>query len=111
MKINSPTHNKLMQKLAAEPQNTKLWAEFARRFNGYIGSVVARALQQRAGAVRLETKDELIQQVYARLLADSARAIRDYRGCEESSVYRYLEIIALRLVLKSMGIRAGSNVT
>lgn len=76
-----------------------------RRFHDYICFVVARELHQQAGTAAPEVMDELVQQVYLKLLAHSAQALRAYRGREESSAYRYLEIVALRTVIKSTGIR------
>jgi len=81
-----------------------------RRFHPYICSVVARELRQHDWRVEAEAKERMIQQIYGRLLANSAQALAAYRGREENSVYRYLEIIAIRVVLTSTSLRQEGSV-
>ncbi len=76
-----------------------------RRFNDFISFVVVRELKHQAGKVNPELMEQLLQEVYGRLLFDSAQALKVYRGCDDNSAYRYLEIIAIRIVIKSTGIR------
>jgi hypothetical protein len=105
MTEESPTHNELLSMLSVDPQNRAHWTEFMRRFHGHICSVVARELKRQLGAAKMEAVEELVQLVYAKLMANSARALCEFRGCTESSAFRYLEIVAIRAVIKRTGIR------
>ncbi len=102
-----PSHNELLLLLAQEPQSAEFWKEFAHRFHGHICGVAAREIKQQTGASNLEFMESIVQRVYGKLLQDSARALREYRGSAADSAYRYLEIITLRAVLTSLGRQAG----
>lgn len=72
-----------------------------RRFHRHIYTVIARELKRQGWMVEVAALEQLIQRVYARLRADSAQVLQAYHGRDENSVYRYLEIIAIRIVLRS----------
>lgn len=78
-----------------------------RRFHHHICSVLARELKRHAG--RDGATERLLERVYERLLADSARALKEYRGRDANSAFRYLEIIAIRVVLMSKPQATGSR--
>lgn len=105
MIIHSPTHSELLHMLSFDSQNQALWTEFTHRFHEHICFVVTRELKQQAGTVKPELKGRLVEEVYLKLAANSAQAIKAYRGREEDSIYRYLEIIAIRTVIHNTGIR------
>lgn len=100
MTRNSPTHNELLYRLSRNPQNHADWEEFMRRFHRHICTVIARELKRHGWRMEAAATEQLAQRVYDRLLADSAQALHEYRWCDENSAYRYLEIIAIRVVLR-----------
>lgn len=105
MMIHSPTHTELLRMLSFDSQNPGLWAEFTRRFHDHICFVIARELKQQKVQAQPKIMERLVEEVYLRLTANSAQAMKDYHGREEDSLYRYLEIIAIRTVINNTGIR------
>ena len=99
---NFLSHNELFRVVAQAPQNAELWKEFARRFHAHICGVAAREIKRQVGPARLELLERIVQQVYGKLLKNSARALKEFRGSAADSSYRYLEIITLRVVLTNL---------
>lgn len=80
------------------------WTEFVNAFNRRIVAAVIRERRQRGLSSEPTAADavsDLVQDVYLRLLANDRRALRDFRGETELSVYAYLA----RIVRAAVGDR------
>lgn len=80
------------------------WTEFVDAFNRRIVAAVIRERRQRGLSSEPTAADavsDLVQDVYLRLLVNDRRALRDFRGETELSVYAYLA----RIVRAAVGDR------
>ena len=83
---------------AREPWNRKAWLEFYDRFDDRIRLVIYRECKAMGVPNRdvqfQDTVEDLVQDVYMKLLANNCKALKDFIGASENSVYTYLGIIA-----------------
>lgn len=91
-----------MRLCAQEPGNRKAWAEFYNRFDERIWLVIYRECKAK-GINRLDsqlqkTVQDLVQDVYVKLIADKCKALNNFIGMSENSIYTYLGIIAKNVV-------------
>src|SRR5262249_598652 len=80
-----------------------VWSEFVKAFHRRILLYVVR--ERRAyGKLNDEADmvDELTQEVYLRLLANNRRALRDFQGRTEASVYAYLACVTRSVITDYM---------
>lgn len=80
------------------------WTEFVDAFNRRIVAAVIRERRLRglsSDPAAADAVSDLVQDVYLRLLANDRRALRDFRGETELSVYAYLA----RIVRAAVGDR------
>ncbi len=80
------------------------WTEFVDTFNRRIVAAVIRERRLRglsSDPAAADAVSDLVQDVYLRLLANDRRALRDFRGETELSVYAYLA----RIVRAAVGDR------
>jgi RNA polymerase sigma-70 factor (ECF subfamily) len=73
------------------------WEEFVRRFRGLISITIVRTAG-RWGTVSPEVVDELVQETYLKLYADSARLLRTFKPRCPDAVYGYLRVLTANLV-------------
>ncbi|MDZ7269261.1 MAG: sigma-70 family RNA polymerase sigma factor [candidate division KSB1 bacterium] len=95
----------LVRRCANDPHNPVLWREFTRRYEGAIRQSILRTLQQqnRQYAARLPaTVDDIVQDVYLRLLQHNGRAFQMFKGFTEAAWFRYLRVIARHLTLNHL---------
>ncbi len=100
------TVTELLKKCAQRPPDEAAWAEFVRRYHAVIKTKVAKTFNRKA---REETDrrpqfpddliEDLVQSVYIRLIGESSRAIKQFEGLHENSIYQYLGIISTNVVL------------
>jgi len=91
--------------------DSALWEEFVSRFNRRIVAAVIRERRRRrlaAGSSEADAVADAVQDVYARLLSNERRALRDFRGESDASVYAYLARI-VRAVVSDRTRRDGSQ--
>ena len=93
------THNELVEHLAHSSQDQTAWGEFYDRFHKHICATIARELRRKPHAQRQDSVEDLVQEVYAKLLAQDCQALKKFTGRYENSIFKYLEIIAIRVVL------------
>ncbi|RME00109.1 MAG: sigma-70 family RNA polymerase sigma factor [Calditrichaeota bacterium] len=99
MDLSRISHNELIELITRECKNEKAWREFIRRYNTFIASVVLRQckyLNYSAGENQLE---DLIHQVYLKLLEDNCKALKVFKRQYENAIFKYLRTIAIRVVL------------
>jgi RNA polymerase sigma factor (sigma-70 family) len=93
------THNELVKLIAKTPREESLWGDFVQRFHAYICCTITRELKRLHLYKRLDAVEDLAQEVYARLLTNDCQALKNFKGQYENSIFSYLEIIAIRIVL------------
>ena len=99
MALSTMTHNELIRILAQSPRDEMAWGEFYKRFHRHISLAVAREAGRWRHGDRQNTVEDLVQEVYAKLLANDCQALKEFKGQYEHSIFSYLEIIAIRTVL------------
>lgn len=95
----------LLARCTCQPVDEAAWEEFVRRFHQTIRSSVMRTFHRMAKgeADRLpqfpdEHSEDLVQSVYAKLVEDNMRALRQFEGSHDDSIYQYLVIISVNVV-------------
>ncbi len=85
--------------------DSEAWGEFLRRFYPVIMSAVRRT-GRRYAQFRPDLRHDLVQEVFLKLAADRARALRQFVSQGPGSAFGYVKVIAVRVVhdcLKSKG--------
>jgi len=98
-KVNNTDLAKLC---AQEPDNKKAWLEFYQRFDKWIWLVVYRECKAK-GIINHDsqihqTVQDLVQDVYVKLVSNNCKALANFIGASEKSIYTYLDIIAKSIV-------------
>ena len=102
MDIKKLTNTELVKLCAREPRNRNAWLEFYSRFDERIWLVVFR--ECRANITYEMTSQlnqvvqDLVQEVYLRLVEKKCKALKAYEGACENSIYIYLGTIAKNVV-------------
>lgn len=99
------TVEELLARCTCQPIDEAAWEEFVRRFHQTIRSSVMRTFHRMAkGEVDRgpqftdEHSEDLVQSVYAKLVEDDMRALRQFEGSHDDSIYQYLVIISVNVV-------------
>lgn len=79
-------------------QDVSVWAEFLRRYQPLIASVVLKALRQRQKNPAASLVDDLVQDTYLKLCANNFAVLRTFQFRHENSLPAYLKITALNVV-------------
>ncbi len=103
------SHNDLIRYLAQHPDAQEAWEEFCNRFHELIFSVVIQTCQHLNYLRGLNELDDLVHNVYLKLLENDCHALKSYRGKYENSFLKYLRIISVRVVL--LQVSQGSTQT
>lgn len=82
----------------ASHENEECWAEFVRRFGSTVRGALCWTLSRLGVALPCDVIDELVQDVYCRLLADRGRPLRSFQGGHETQVRAFLARIARSVV-------------
>ena len=93
-------HNKLVKLIAQSPRNESAWGEFYKRYHKYICCMISRELNRLHHYKGHNLVEDLVQEVYTKLLANDCQALKAFEGKYENAIFTYLEIIAVRIVLK-----------
>lgn len=102
MDLEKLTNSDLVRLCGREPSNAAAWMEFHSRFDKRIRLVVYRECRQK----QLTRKErdfasvfqDLVQDIYFRLLENDGRALREFKGASENSIFVYLGVIARNVV-------------
>jgi len=96
------TNTELIRRCSEDPQNRLLWLEFCHRFDERIWLIVYRECRDRGLAEKKDqikqTVQDLVQEVYLKLLKNNCKALTSFIGASENSIYTYLGIIARNVV-------------
>jgi RNA polymerase sigma factor (sigma-70 family) len=99
MRLSALSHNQLIRLLGNEPRNNGAWEEFVRRYRDYLAGVIKRECQKLEYKAGLSQMDDLLQEIYVKLFKNEGAAFRTYRGQFENTIWQFLEIVAVRVVL------------
>lgn len=102
---NEWTVSELLERCSRQPTDNVAWEEFVRRFQPTIRSNVIKTFQRkshedhdRKPQFPDDLIEDLVQDVYKRLIADRNRAFDRFEGEYENSIYQYLAMIAINVV-------------
>ena len=102
---NEWTVSELLERCSRQPCDNAAWEEFVRRYQSTIRSQVVKTFQTKAREDldrRPQFPDDLIedlvQEVYKRLVTDRSRALKRFEGEHENSIYQYLIMISINVV-------------
>jgi RNA polymerase sigma factor (sigma-70 family) len=102
MNLKTLTHTRLIKLCAEEPRNERAWTEFCKRFDDRIRLIILRECQQkhltRDKSQYGEIFEDLVQDVYVKLVQGNCKALREYKASAENAIYTYLAIIARNAV-------------
>lgn len=106
MDLKTLKNTELVKLCAQEPANENVWSEFCSRFHSSIQSSVYRECSQ-VGIVQKSSQsatvyEDLVQEVYLKLVGTNCRALREFKGSSENSIYLYLGTIARNAVLNHL---------
>jgi RNA polymerase sigma factor (sigma-70 family) len=90
----------LMRECGKDQQNAELWEEFYSRFRRKILLYLLRAYRKLGGPFDefVQYADDLVQDVFTKLVQNECRVVRSFRGTTELSVYAFLGSIAVSIV-------------
>lgn len=100
--LKTAKNTELVWICANEPGNYSAWAEFCSRFDGRIWLMIYRECRDKELASATnnfhETAQDLVQDVYMKLVEQNCKALKNFEGRSENSIYAYLGIIAKNVV-------------
>jgi len=100
-------------KECAEDGDDHAWKRFVETFGGQIRGNLVQGLLRFEGRAPIERVDELVQEVYCRLLRNGCRALRRFRSPSGASFRGYLASLASNLVVDHLrarkAIKRGGN--
>jgi RNA polymerase sigma-70 factor (ECF subfamily) len=73
------------------------WTEFVRRFQPVIANVVLR-VSRRWDEVSPQLVDDLIQETYLKLCADSCALLKRFEPSHEGAIFGYIQVVTANLV-------------
>ena len=95
--------------VCAELGNTDAWDEFLRRFHPLVISVLVRTARRYTKSFAQEIED-LEAEVYLRLCANGAKALREFAPRHPGSAFGYIRVIALCVVHDRFKRKSGNIV-
>ncbi len=99
MDISKLSHNALISYLANNLDDRDGWEEFHRRFNRFITSVIIRTCRKIPYHRGLNELNDLVHNVYVKLLERNGKALKGYKGQYENTIFEWLRVISIRIVL------------
>jgi DNA-directed RNA polymerase specialized sigma24 family protein len=105
------TGPQLFQLCAAHPDDEGYWAEFVRRFNPLLARSVAYAYRRNTGGEwpAADVAADLLQDVYALVVRDGFRLLRQFRGGTEAEAEAYLAHAATNRTISHLRARGAQK--
>ena len=102
MNIKDLDNVELIRLCAQESSNRNAWIEFYNRFDERIWLVIYRE-SEIMGITKEDpqfqnTIQDLVQEVYVKLVANDCKALKNFTGASVNSIYAYLGVIARNVV-------------
>lgn len=110
MEFNTATNlAALVARCASAPANAAEWTLLVDRLTPPLRGAVVGTLTLCRAARRRERIDDLLQEIWCRLLAGERRALRGVRGASDGEVAAYLRRIAVTVVLDRLRAEAAGK--
>ena len=91
MDLENLSNQELIQRCLTTGQAA--WTEFLRRFERPVSMVVIKTLRRRIRPTPTLVED-LVQNIYLKLLDDNCKALRTFKAQHENSIYGYLQVMS-----------------
>lgn len=105
------SHVDLVRSCAASSEGVA-WEEFVTRYNRFICLAVLRAYCQRGGrraySIDVDLINDLVQDVYLKLLESTRGALQSFRGANDAAVFVYIGRVAISVVVDHLR-RSGAR--
>jgi RNA polymerase sigma factor (sigma-70 family) len=102
MDFKTLANTELIELCAEAPRNEQAWTEFCVRFDGHIRLMILRECREKYFSKDKpqfeEIFEDLVQEVYLKLVQKNCKALREYKASTENSIYAYLAVIARNVV-------------
>ena len=102
MDFKTLANTKLIELCGEAPRNEQAWTEFCARFDGHIRLMILRECRDKHFSKDKsqfeEIFEDLVQDVYLKLVQKNCKALGEYKASTENSIYAYLAIIARNVV-------------
>jgi RNA polymerase sigma factor (sigma-70 family) len=102
MDFKTLANTKLIELCAKAPRNEQAWTEFCVRFDDHIRVMILRECREKHLSKDKpqfeEIFEDLVQDVYLKLVQKNCKALWEYRASDENSIYAYLAVIARNVV-------------
>jgi RNA polymerase sigma factor (sigma-70 family) len=102
MNLKNLRNTELVKLCAQEPLNEAVWGEFCDRFHSAIQSSIYRECCRTGAPQRASSfgnvYEDLVQEVYVKLVSSHCKALREFKGASENSIFLYLGIIGRNVV-------------
>ena len=96
--VEKLNHKKLIEYIATHPRDEFAWREFLKRFDKHLCHSIFRACHRLCFQAGMRDIADIAQDVYLRLLENDCARLKNFSGEHTYSIFRYLTIIALRIV-------------
>ncbi len=96
------THNDLIYYLAMHIDDRKGWEEFYNRYHRFITATIIKTCRKIAYTRGLNELEDLVHNVYVKLLDKNGKALRDYKGQYKNTIFEWLRVISIRIVLHDL---------
>jgi RNA polymerase sigma factor (sigma-70 family) len=102
MDFKTLANTELIKLCAEAPSNGQAWTEFYARFDEHIRLMILRECREKHFSKDKpqfeEIFNDLVQDVYLKLVQKNCKALWEYKASTENSIYAYLAIIARNVV-------------
>jgi DNA-directed RNA polymerase specialized sigma24 family protein len=102
-------HKALVHFIAQNPTNEKAWREFYRRFHQHISLSIGKAIRITGHPSSIGIAEDLVQELYQKLIKKNCKALHDFTSENENGIFKYLQIIAIRVVLNDLAQRGAKK--
>jgi hypothetical protein len=99
MDLKKLTNRRLVELLAKEHGHNDAWKEFLDRFHKFVCYTIYKECQRLGYQKGARECEDTALAVYEKLLKDNSQVLKDFRCEYENAVYKFLQIIAIRIVI------------
>lgn len=103
MNLAQISNNELIKLCARDDRNNAVCTELLHRFDKFIRLAVIRACHRnKISASGDPFFEDLVQDVYFRLFEKNCKALKDYKGQSENSIFLYLLVIVRHTIINHL---------
>jgi len=99
MDLKKLTNCELSKLMADEHGHNGAWREFLDRFHKFVCYTIYKECKRIGYGEGVTCVEDIALAVYEKLLKKNSEALRNFRAEHENSIYKFLQIIAIRTVL------------